>query len=109
MGVAVAVLALLILAPSFLQLESNLIDMVNQTVNSSASYAYSYQQNLTFLGVQNYRDPFVTSVYGYVYPLFKFFYLVDRTPAAFYGVIALDIILMAFDVYWLESEQGWGE
>ena len=109
MGVAVAVLALLILAPSFLQLESNLIDMVNQTVNSSASYAYSYQQNLSFLGVQNYRDPFVSAVYGYVYPLFKFFYLVDRTPAAFYGVIALDVILMAFDVYWLESEQGWGE
>ena len=105
MGLAVVVLALLILAPSLLQLESNLINMVNQTVNSTASYAYSYQQNLTFLKVQNYRDPFITSVYGYLYPLFKFFYLVDTTPVAFYSVITLDVILMAFDVYWLESEE----
>lgn len=102
MAVVITSLAMLFIAPFLYTTVKSILYMYNQTVNQTAMQISNNQQLTPFS--QGYKDPFISSVYPYIYDVFAFFYYIDTTPVAFYTLIAIDILLMAFDVIWLEAE-----
>lgn len=101
MTLAVGILLLLFTAPLIFSSFTYILNTVNQTYNQSISSAQSNLTNQMF----SYKDPFTTSTIPYLYSIVKFFYLADTTPQSFYTILALDILLMAFDVYWMRTSQ----
>ncbi len=102
MAVAVGFLLLLFSAPFLLSTFSYILNTVNSTTNSSIRGTLS---TLTSQLGYSYSDPFTTSLQSSLYPVLVFLYKVSTTPIAFYTLIALDMLLIAFDVYWLEQSQ----
>lgn len=98
MAVAVGVLFLLFMANVLFSQISYIVTSINQSISN-----YNVSNITSSNQILNYKDPFLTKFTSTFLPVVYFFYLIDTTPSAFYSIVAVDIILMAFDVYWIEK------
>jgi len=53
----------------------------------------------------NYSDPFTSTVLGYLKPVTYFLYAVVTNERLFFTLVAVDLILIAFDVTWIEESE----
>jgi len=53
----------------------------------------------------SYSDPFTSTVLGYLKPVTYFLYAVVTNERLFFTLVAVDLILIAFDVTWIEESE----
>ncbi len=53
----------------------------------------------------SYSDPFTSTVLGYLKPMAYFLYAVVTNQKLFFTLVAVDLILIAFDVTWIEESE----
>jgi len=53
----------------------------------------------------SYSDPFTSTVLGYLQPVAYFLYAVVTNERLFFTLVAVDLILIAFDVTWIEESE----
>jgi len=53
----------------------------------------------------NYSDPFTSTVLGYLKPVTYFLFAVVTNERLFFTLVAVDLIIIAFDVTWIEESE----
>ncbi len=53
----------------------------------------------------SYSDPFTSTVLGYLKPMAYFLFAVVTNQKLFFTLVAVDLILIAFDVTWIEESE----
>jgi len=53
----------------------------------------------------SYSDPFTSTVLGYLKPVTYFLYAVVTNQKLFFTLVAVDLVLIAFDVTWIEESE----
>jgi drug/metabolite transporter (DMT)-like permease len=106
MGIAIAGLVILFFAYVIYNYSSNSMSTLNNTLIGAGSQVVNnvgtaLQQafNVT------YSDPFVSTTLGYLRPVAYFLYAVVTNERLFFTLVAVDLILMAFDVTWIEESE----
>ena len=106
MGIAIAGLVFLFFAYVIYNAFSNTMTTLNSTligggsqVIGNASSALQQTFNVS------YSDPFVSTTLGYLKPVAYFLFAVVTNQKLFFTLVAVDLILMAFDVMWIEESE----
>jgi len=106
MGIAIAGLVLLFFAYVIFNYFSSAMSTINATLIGGGSQVVgnisnSLQQTFNV----TYTDPFVSTTLGYLKPVAYFLYAVVTNERLFFTLVAVDLILIAFDVTWIEESE----
>ena len=106
MGIAIAGLVILFFAYVIFNYFSNSMTTLNSTVIGGGSQvignvSVALQQTFNV----SYSDPFVTTTLGYLRPVAYFLFAVVTNEKLFFTLVAVDLILIAFDVTWIEESE----
>ena len=106
MGIAIAGLVILFFAYVIFNYFSNTMSTLNATLIGGGSQVIgnvsnSLQQTFNI----TYTDPFVSTALGYLKPMAYFLYAVVTNQKLFFTLVAVDLLLIAFDVTWIEESE----
>jgi len=106
MGIAVAGLVILFFAYVVYNTFSNTMSTLNSTLIGGGSQVVgnvssALQQTFNV----SYSDPFTSTVLGYLKPVAYFLIAVVTNQRLFFTLVAVDLILIAFDVTWIEESE----
>ena len=106
MGIAVAGLVILFFAYVVYNTFSNTMSTLNSTLIGGGSQVVgnvssALQQTFNV----SYSDPFTSTVLGYLKPVAYFLFAVVTNQRLFFTLVAVDLILIAFDVTWIEESE----
>jgi hypothetical protein len=106
MGIAIAGLVILFFAYVIYNTFSNTMSTLNATLIGGGSQVVgnvssALQQTFNV----SYSDPFVTTTLGYLKPVAYFLFAVVTNQRLFFTLVAVDLILIAFDVTWIEESE----
>jgi len=106
MGIAIAGLVILFFAYVVYNYFSNSMTTLNSTVIGGGSQvignvSVALQQTFNV----SYSDPFVSTTLGYLKPVAYFLFAVVTNEKLFFTLVAVDLILIAFDVTWIEESE----
>jgi len=106
MSVAIAGLFILFFAYVYFNYFSNTVSTLNSTlVTAGNQVTGNLSASLHQVFKVNYTDPFVSTTLGYLRPVANFLYAVVTNPRLFFTLVATDLILIAFDVTWIEESE----
>ena len=106
MGIAIGGLVLLFFGYVIFNYFSGSMRTLNATVIGGGSQVIgnissALQQTFNV----SYSDPFTTTVLGYLRPMTYFLFAVVTNQRLFFTLVAVDLILIAFDVAWIEESE----
>jgi hypothetical protein len=106
MGIAIAGLIILFFAYVVFNYFSNAMSTINSTLIGGGNQVIgnvstALQQTFNV----SYSDPFVSTTLGYLKPVAYFLYAVVTNERLFFTLVAVDLILIAFDVTWIEESE----
>ena len=106
MGIAIAGLVILFFAYVIFNYFSGAMTTLNNTVIGGGSQvinnvSVALQQTFNV----SYSDPFVSTTLGYLRPVAYFLYAVVTNEKLFFTLVAVDLILIAFAVTWIEESE----
>jgi hypothetical protein len=106
MGIAIAGLVMLFFAYVIFNTFSNTMSTLNSTLIGGGSQVVgnvssALQQTFNV----SYSDPFTSAVLGYLKPVAYFLFAVVTNQRLFFTLVAVDLILIAFDVTWIEESE----
>jgi len=106
MAIAIGGLIILFFAYVVFNYFSNAMNTLNATVIGGGSQVIgnvssALQQTFNV----SYSDPFTSTVLGYLKPVTYFLYAVVTNQRLFFTLVAVDLILIAFDVTWIEESE----
>jgi len=106
MGIAIAGLVILFFAYVIFNYFSGAMSTLNSTLVGGGSQVIgnvssALQQTFNV----SYTDPFVSTTLGYLKPVAYFLYAVVTNQRLFFTLVAVDLILIAFDVTWIEESE----
>jgi len=106
MAIAIGGLVILFFAYVVFNYFSNAMNTLNNTVIGGGSQVIgnvssALQQTFNV----SYSDPFTSTVLGYLQPMTYFLYAVVTNERLFFTLVAVDLILIAFDVTWIEESE----
>ena len=106
MAIAIGGLIILFFAYAVFNYFSNAMNTLNATVIGGGSQVIgnvssALQQTFNV----SYSDPFTSTVLGYLKPVTYFLFAVVTNEKLFFTLVATDLILIAFDVTWIEESE----
>ena len=106
MAIAIGGLIILFFAYVVFNYFSNSMSTLNATVIGGGSQVIgnvssALQQTFNV----SYSDPFVSTTLGYLKPMAYFLFAVVTNQKLFFTLVAVDLILIAFDVTWIEESE----
>ena len=106
MAIAIGGLVLLFFAYVVFNYFSNAMNTLNNTVIGGGSQVIgnvssALQQTFNV----SYSDPFTSTVLGYLQPMTYFLLAVVTNQKLFFTLVAVDLIIIAFDVTWIEESE----
>jgi len=106
MAIAIGGLIILFFAYVVFNYFSNAMNTLNATVIGGGSQVIgnvssALQQTFNV----SYSDPFTSTVLGYLKPMAYFLYAVVTNQKLFFTLVAVDLLLIAFDVTWIEESE----
>jgi len=106
MAIAIGGLIILFFAYVVFNYFSNAMNTLNATVIGGGSQVIgnvssALQQTFNV----SYSDPFTSTVLGYLKPVTYFLYAVVTNERLFFTLVAVDLLLIAFDVTWIEESE----
>jgi len=106
MALTIATFVLLFFGYVVFNYFSNTVNTINNTLVTAGGQIINNASNsLHQVFKVNYTDPFTSTILTYLNPVARFLYAIVTNPKLFFTIVAVDIILMAFDVYWLEENE----
>ena len=106
MAIAIGGLVLLFFAYVVYHTFSNTMSTLNSTLIGGGSQVIgnvssALQQTFNV----SYSDPFTSTVLGYLKPVAYFLFAVVTNQRLFFTLVAVDLILIAYDVTWIEESE----
>ena len=106
MGIAIAGLVILFFAYVIFNAFSNTMSTLNSTLIGGGSQVIgNVSSTLQQTFNVSYSDPFVSTTLGYLKPVAYFLFAVVTNQKLFFTLVAVDLILIAFDVTWIEESE----
>ena len=106
MAIAIGGLIILFFAYVVFNYFSGAMNTLNATVIGGGSQVIGNVSNaLQQTFNVSYSDPFTSTVLGYLQPVTYFLYAVVTNERLFFTLVAVDLILIAFDVTWIEESE----